>query len=57
MLHYPTGREMKERVKALFRVTMSEQKILNNKLSQVMKLIYDIGSHSFTVTLEETFTV
>jgi len=57
MPHYPTGREMRERVKALFSVTMSEQKMLNNKLSQVIKLIYGIRIHSFTVTSEETFTV
>lgn len=51
-----TGREMKERVNALFSAILTEQNMPNNKLSEVMQLINDIRIYSLIVTSEEKFT-
>lgn len=52
-----TGREMKERVNALFNAILTEQNMPNNKLSEVVQLINDIRIYSLIVTSEEKFTV
>lgn len=51
-----TGREMKERVNALFSAILTEQNMPNNKLSEVVQLINDIRIYSLIVTSEEKFT-